>query len=283
MLQDDPMNLENYDALADWYEENGDDEKAVKVLKDALENVEMGRVEMDEASKNSYVTSYYLDIASLLGGLSRFSESNKYLDLAMNYNLSDEGLHQLYCYRANNFYHSYIIEEKSFEESEFVQACEWAQKGIDLSPDEVGKLYMYELLSQMYVELNDTKKTEEYANKTVKLTAKIKKEDPEAVDEYFAYVPYSYAAECYFNVEDIPNAIRLLLECESAGNQYDADETFMYSTYTSLGQCYSFEGAHNLALAYFEKAQAIDADDAQLQEWITKLKEIIEVDEDSQN
>ncbi|KAA3616451.1 MAG: hypothetical protein DWQ05_12015 [Calditrichaeota bacterium] len=281
ILKKDPTDLNNYDELAAHYEENGDDEKAVKVLKDALEKVETNDLGLDEETKNMYITSYYLDIASLLGGLSKFSESDKYLDLATDRELENNDLHQFFCYRANNFYHSYILEEKPFDEKAFLQACEWAQKSADLSPDDIGRVYMFELLCKMYAELNDSKKAEEYARKTIELAAKI--DDPEAIDGYFAYAPYSYVAECYFNAEDTTNTIRMLLESERAGVEQNADEGFMFSTFTSLGQCYAFEGAHNLALAYFEKAHAIKEDEEQLNEWITKLKEILETGGNSKN
>ncbi|KAA3658692.1 MAG: tetratricopeptide repeat protein, partial [Calditrichaeota bacterium] len=88
---------------------------------------------------------------------------------------------------------------------------------------------------------------------------------------------------CYFNIEDLPNAIRFLHKCENAGKKHSADEAFLFSTYTSLGQCYSFAGEHKKALDYFEKAYAIESDDTQLNEWIEKLREIVDVGGNSKN
>ncbi len=281
LLKNNPTDLDNYDELATFYEEEGKDEEAVKILKNALECVETRDIGLDEQAKMTYITSYYLDIASLLGGLEKFSESNHYLDLAAKYDLDNDDKHQYFCYRANNFYHAYLQEEKEFDETAFLTACEWAQKSAELSQDEIGRVYMYELLCKLYVELNDTKNAEKYARKTTELAVKI--DDPEEIDDYFAYAPFSYAAECYFNLEDMPNTIRMLLESERAAIEQNADEAFMFSTFTGLGQCYAFEGAHNLALAYFEKAFKIKADDEQLNTWIAKLKEVTEVDGNSKN
>lgn len=281
MLQNNPGDLDNYEALAEFYEEEGKDEEAVKILKNALECVETRDLGLDEETKNAYIVSYYLDIASLLGGLGEFAESDKYLDLVSKIDLEDSDMHQYFCYRANNFFHAYHHEEKEYEETAFLKAVEWAKKSADLSPDEIGRVYMYELLCKLYVEMNDAKNAEAYARKTVDLAMQIN--DPEVVDEYFAYAPFTYAAECYFNIEDTQNTIRMLLESERAGDEQNADEAFMFSTYTGLGQCYAFEGVHNLALAYFEKAYKIKSDDEQLNEWITKLKEITEIDDGSKN
>lgn len=261
-IQIDPLAIENYIELGDYYYDTNQYKKAETIYLKGLEKVTNNCFHFDDANELLAILNY--NIGHVYADLELYDSAWNHWQKALLLGLDRDAHFECLVALA-----TYLYAGK-FGKNRCQEALDYAVKATEMAIDDLESSRAIHITAQIHSKLGNYRESIDFSIKAVKHYRKsnVRDEDFDSI----IYKNYFYIANNYVHLNDLNRAKKYYLKCLEMSSSYKEEPEFYYKVHRLTAQSFYDTGDLKQAMEHYQKTINFKPDDKSTLNWLAQIK-----------